>query len=246
MHGMVFSELKRFIDKNLGGNNWQSLLAELNLRKVYIPIQEYPDEEILALVSATSRKTGIHIYDLLVAFGKFIAPALLSSYHRQINPDWTLFDLLEHAESTIHKVVRLRNPGAKPPRLQINRLSADKLVIVYASSSKLYGLALGISQGLAEQFDEQVKITEEHCMLGADHACVLKIERVSTDTHSITFSHLKLSQQPSKTAAFAIKESITNNDTLPIVIVGTGPVGIQAAREILKHFPPTTPHCLWR
>ncbi len=237
MHGMVFGELKRFIDQNLGGSSWQSLLKQLDFRKVYIPIQEYPDEEILALVSAASHKTGITIYELLVAFGKFIAPTLLKSYHRQINPNWTLIDLLEQTESTIHKVVRLRNPGAKPPRLQIKRVDENKLVIIYSSPRKLCGLALGIAQGLAEQFGEQIKISEEHCMLRGNHTCEIEIERVNQSRQAVTFSHLCFSQHHTQILPDKIAVISTHADQAPIIIAGTGPVGIHAAREVLKLAP---------
>jgi len=236
---MVFGELKKFVDKNLGGDSWQSLLKQLNLRKVYIPIQEYPDEEILSLIGAASKHTGISIHDLLVVFGKFIAPTLLQSYHRQITATWTLMDLLEHTESTIHKVVRLRNPSATPPQLQIERINTDNIVITYTSPRQICGLALGIAQGLADQFGEQVEITEDHCMLLGDPACKIEIQRLSKDTSPVTFANLKFSQHVTETVIppLAIKKAQVNSDNAPIIIAGTGPVGIQAAREILKLAP---------
>ena len=38
-------------------------------------------------------------------------------------------DLFEQIEDTIHNVVRLRNPGAKPPQLRVERLTAEDIVI---------------------------------------------------------------------------------------------------------------------
>jgi len=243
MHGMVFGELKKFVDKNMGGDSWQSLLKQLNLRKVYIPIQEYPDEEILSLVGAASQATGISVHDLLIVFGKFIAPTLLHSYHRQITASWTLMDLLENTESTIHKVVRLRNPNASPPQLQIERINVDKIVITYTSPRRICGLALGIAQGLADQFGEQVEITQNHCMLSGDAACIIEIQRISQDKAPVTFANLKFSKHASEAVVpppLYSKKAIVNSADAPIIIAGTGPVGIQAAREILKlapHYP---------
>ena len=56
MHGLVFSELKKFVDHKLGPTAWTELLASAGLgNKFYMATQEYPDTEVVALVTAASR-----------------------------------------------------------------------------------------------------------------------------------------------------------------------------------------------
>ena len=124
MHGLVFSELKKFVDHRLGPAAWNELLASAGLgNKFYMATQEYPDTEVVALVTAASHKTKIPANDLLEAFGEFITPSLLRMFGHLAKPSWRTLEFIENAEEAIHSVVRINNPGAKPPRLHVTRYS---------------------------------------------------------------------------------------------------------------------------
>jgi len=77
-------------------------------------------------------------------FGEFIAPDLMATYPRLIRPEWRTLDVLVNAEQTVHKVVRLRNPGARPPLLRCARTTPEEVVITYASPRRLCALARGL------------------------------------------------------------------------------------------------------
>jgi len=51
---------------------------------------------------------------LLEDFGALSRRILIDMYWALIEPEWKTLDLLEHTEEAIHKVVRLKNPGAQP------------------------------------------------------------------------------------------------------------------------------------
>jgi hypothetical protein len=72
---------------------------------------------LVALVVAATKATGLKADAILEDFGEFIAPDLISMFRASIKPEWRTLELLEHTEETIHKAVRLRNPGATPPEL---------------------------------------------------------------------------------------------------------------------------------
>ena len=177
MHGIIFGELKKYVDAKLGGDTWNSLLEEAGLgTKMYMPIKEYPDSEAVAIVAAAATRVNQNIKEVLTDFGIFIAPDLLKLYHRQIDPAWKLLDLIENTEETVHRVVRLRNPGAKPPELRTKRISPDEVVIIYASLRRMCGLAIGIVNGVADQFHEPVEITESTCMNEGDPVCTISVK----------------------------------------------------------------------
>ncbi len=51
MHGIIFSELRKYAEAKHGSGTWSALLKQANLgNKVYLPLQEYPDAEVVALV----------------------------------------------------------------------------------------------------------------------------------------------------------------------------------------------------
>src|ERR1041385_4989680 len=125
MHGLLFSELKKFVVSKLGADSWNKLLVEAGLAsKIYMPNQTYSDEELVRLVTTASRMTGIPVADLEEAFGEFIAPELLKLYSTQINPAWRTLDVVEKTETFVHRAVRLKVPGASPPRGRIRRRSS--------------------------------------------------------------------------------------------------------------------------
>ena|SRR3989442_15674555 len=87
MHGIIFSELRKYAETKRGSGTWNALLKQANLgNKVYLPLEEYPDAEVVALVSAT----------VLEDFGEFIAPALMKMYGHLMRPEWKALDVIDN------------------------------------------------------------------------------------------------------------------------------------------------------
>ncbi|MBI5195002.1 MAG: heme NO-binding domain-containing protein [Nitrospirae bacterium] len=177
MHGIIFLELQKYVTAMLGNDAWNQLMNKAGIKqKIYLCSDAYPDQEIIALVSAFSKGTGESATALLEDFGKFIVPALFKMYRVLIKPEWKTLDVIEHAEGTIHKVVRIRNAGAHPPALKCTRLSPGEVVINYNSPRKLCALAKGIAQGIAAYFNERISINEKTCMLKNADSCSISIK----------------------------------------------------------------------
>ena len=176
MTGAIFLELKKYVDSKFGGNTWTNLLASAGLaEKEYSILSEYPDGDAMALVSAAVKATGQSAADILEDFGAFIAPDLLDMFWGAIQPVWKTLDVIEHTEGTIHSVVRLKNPGARPPELQVTRPKTDEVIIDYRSPRRLCALARGIARGLAGHFKETVVIAEAECMHRGDARCLISV-----------------------------------------------------------------------
>jgi hypothetical protein len=176
MHGVIFSELRKYVEDRLGESAWPKLLEEAGVAgRIFLPVKTYPDEDALTLVSTAVRLTGRAQDALLEDFGAFIAPDLLKMYGHLVDKDWKTLDVIEHTEETIHKVVRARNPGAAPPELQCSRPSKDEVVITYASPRRMCAIAKGIARGLAAHYDETVRVGERACMLKGDPECRITV-----------------------------------------------------------------------
>jgi heme-NO-binding protein len=176
MHGIIFSELKRFVEESVGNGKWPVLLHEAGLaRRTYLPTQEYPDAEAFALVAAACRITRLPAATLLESFGTFMVPDLVRLYGSLIDPTWRTLDVLEHTEAAIHRVVRLRNPGAKPPELVCRRERPDEVTIFYRSARKMCGVAIGIVHGLARHYAEDVAVQHGPCMNDGADECVIRV-----------------------------------------------------------------------
>src|SRR4029077_16440144 len=119
MHGIIFSQLRKYVETNRVASAWGTLLKQAHLEnRSYLSVSEYPDAEMEALVSAAAGMSGQTATVVLEDFGAFIAPLLMNMYRHLIPGDWKTLDVIEKTEETIHHVVRVQTPGAKPPVLR--------------------------------------------------------------------------------------------------------------------------------
>ena len=161
MHGIIHAELKKYVETNHGSDAWKAILKEAGLsNKIYMTISTYPDEEVVAIVTAASKLTQTPAENILEDFGEFIAPDLMIMYQPLIKPEWKTMEMLLHTEETIHRVVRLNNPGADPPRLQFEATGPNTLKFTYTSPRQMSAVAKGIIKGVAKHYGETLTIQE--------------------------------------------------------------------------------------
>jgi predicted hydrocarbon binding protein len=177
MHGIILSELKKYVTEKLGPGAWPKLLSEAGLpNKIYVASTSYPDEEVVALVEAASHLTGKPVDQTLSAFGEYIMPDLLRMYKTLLKAEWDALDLVENIETTIHTAVRMRNPGATPPQLKITRLSPKQVQIAYSSKRKMCALGKGMLTALGSQYHQPLTVTETRCMLRGAAECRIDVK----------------------------------------------------------------------
>ena len=178
MHGVLFAELKQFVVAKAGGEAWNQLCKEAGLEgKVFLPNQAYADGDLESLVVAGSKVTGIPVPQLQEAFGAYIAPQLLKLYGTQINPAWRTLDIVDHTESMVHRIVRIKMPGAQPPRLVTTRTDPNTVVMEYTSQRKMCAVAIGIIRGVGTHFKENIDVTESECMHKGAQRCLVTVRR---------------------------------------------------------------------
>lgn len=180
MHGIVFGELKQYVTARLGEHAWGELMAQTAAGpKLYLAVQEYPDEELGAILAAASKRTALPVPALLMDFGTFIGGHLVKMYRAYIRPEWKTIDVIEHTEERIHKMVRLQHDGARPPYLTTTRRSEDEIVVHYASARRLCSLAKGIATGIAAHYGETLQMTDLTCMLKGAATCEILMKRTA-------------------------------------------------------------------
>jgi hypothetical protein len=96
-------------------------------------------------------------------------------YGSLLDRSWDVFDVLEHTEQTVHRVVRRQNPGASPPRLSCERRGPKELVIRYDSRRRMCAIAKGIVRGLGRHFRVRLELAESACMQRGDDACLITV-----------------------------------------------------------------------
>lgn len=179
MHGIIHSELKGYVTSALGTDGWREVAQRAGVSETdYVSRQSYPDADVPAIVAAASTLSGQPAAALLRAFGAYLAPTLLSVYRPFVKSQWRTLDLIEQTESTMHRAVRLRDPGAAPPMLSVRRVSPHEVLVDYRSARRLCEVAEGIITGVAAHYGERVDISQSECMLRGDERCAIAVTLV--------------------------------------------------------------------
>ena len=178
MHGIIHLELEKFVVQTFGRDAWEQIVDRAGLAdRLYTPMQAYPDQDVVKVVEVAVSMTKKPAEELLEAFGEFLVPTYLSVYGPLLDSEWRTLDVIEHTEETIHRVVRMRQPGAAPPRLRVKRTAPDEVAIHYDSPRRLCSVARGITRGVAKHFGERVTISDQQCMHRGDAECVIVVKR---------------------------------------------------------------------
>ena len=98
MHGIIFAELKKFVDTNLGAEAWPALLEKAGLSPIFCP-SILPDERLCDGDRRCSI-TGTPADHLLESFGGS-SPRPDDDVRAYVRKEWTTLDVLEHTEETI-------------------------------------------------------------------------------------------------------------------------------------------------
>ncbi len=159
MYGIFHVELQNYIETKYGHDVWRATKKKAGLEdRFYMTVCTYLDSEAFAIVEAASELTGASRAALLEDFGEFIAPTLMKTHEPLINPEWGLAEFLFNTEEAIHRVVRLKNMGAQPPRLKFEQIGPNQLHFCYDSPRQMDAVAKGIIKGIAQHYGEIVTI----------------------------------------------------------------------------------------
>jgi len=184
MYGVIFDFLRSYVIERHGGRDtWDALLNEAGIGyKVYFPVAQYPDEEIVNLATTAARMLKASLPAVLEDFGHYTGPKLITYYDMFVRPEWRTFDVLENASARIHDAIHRYNPKRLPPRLVAKRLDANRMELTYQSERKLCMVAKGIVRGLKDHFGEAVEIRETQCMHSGAECCRFDLVRTVPGT----------------------------------------------------------------
>jgi hypothetical protein len=180
MYGVIFDFLREYVIENHGGKpTWDTLLKANGYNfKIFFPVTEYPDEEIVALAVTAAEALKLPLPAVLEDFGVHVGHRLVTFYHMYTKPlTWKTFEIIENAGPCIHHAIHKHNPLRKPPKLTAMRETETLMVLKYYSHRKLCPVVKGIIRGLGEHYNESFHIEETQCMHNGASECVFNIQR---------------------------------------------------------------------
>lgn len=176
MKGMVFTMLGEMVEERFGIDTWDDLIdiTEPASGGAYVATDVYPDQELIAYVTAMSERFDVPARDLVFAFGEYLLERFVG-IHPEFFEGHTAKSFLKSVHDVIHVEVRKLHPDVILPEFDYEDEARDALVMLYRSPRELCALAEGLIAGAGKQFGEAIDCTHSVCMhTGSDH-CRLEL-----------------------------------------------------------------------
>ncbi|MDX1804502.1 MAG: heme NO-binding domain-containing protein [Alcanivorax sp.] len=163
MHGVILSKLKDYVLDTRGADAWDAIRNDAGMPdSSFVPIRIYPDEDLDALLESAGKLTGLPRVSILEDFGEWVIPPLISMYRAMIPEDWDAVDFLTNVDERVHeRVIRMKDPEARPPSIGVTEVAPRELEITYRSHRNMSALAIGCVRGVAAYYGEEMQLLEK-------------------------------------------------------------------------------------
>ena len=162
MKGIIFTEFLEMVEDKFGYEAVDHIITESKDPEdgAYTAVNTYDHQQLVNLVLALHKKSGIPLRDLLMTYGRHLFGQLARSYEHFLEGVTDPFDLLIDIELLIHTQVRKLYPEANPPRFNGERIDEDTMRLTYRSHRSMGDVAEGLMHGCADYFDERFEIEQ--------------------------------------------------------------------------------------
>ncbi len=163
MKGIVFTEFLEMVEDRFDPDMADRIIesSALESKGVYTAVGTYDPGEMVLLVGALSRETGVGVPDLLRTFGQHLFGRFVVAYPQFFTAGGSALDFLEGIEGTIHAEVRKLYPDAELPHFECNGRQDGSLTLTYASQRPFAVLAEGLIRGCVQHFGEPMDVAVE-------------------------------------------------------------------------------------
>jgi Haem-NO-binding len=173
VHGLIFASFGDYLAARLEPG---AAAAILDGEPAYLLSESYPDERLVELLGRAAQATGRGEAELLRDFGAFTAEQTFARlYPAQFAHAGGTRAFLLGVETYIHELVRATMPTARPPELTVREAGPEGVAIEYASPRRLCHLLIGLTEGTAGHYGEEVELVETACMHRGDASCLFDV-----------------------------------------------------------------------
>lgn len=163
MKGVVFCELFELVENQFGYELVDRLidLCELENDGAYTRVGTYSCSELLTIVTALSKETGMPIPDLVKVFGGHLFGKFFADNEETLKSYRNTFDLLVAVEDIIHVEVRKLWDNVELPSFEYERPDSKNLVMTYNSTRPFADLCEGLILACIEHYQESISVRRE-------------------------------------------------------------------------------------
>lgn len=181
MLGLLFAELKRFLENEGIATVWRDSVAAAGLEvPTFAAPHKNDDEAFHSLVQAAAARLQTNPSHLLGDLGERLGHNLVLAYRDAIDPSWSTIDVLERTQSAIRTVASHGGNDADPPHFATHLEDYDAIVFDWYAPKKLCPLAKGVVRGIADVMGDRVDTQESFCVYRGDDHCEMTFRALET------------------------------------------------------------------
>ena len=182
MKGAVYIAFNELVENEMGLDIWEALLQQVQpaSQGIYTSVEDYPDDELFAMVEKLSELVQQPIAELVRYFGRHLFAALSAKYPMFVQNETDFFQFLASIDDVIHKEVRKLYDNPNLPDLRCDPVQGNTLVMHYHSPRRLCILAEGLIAGAAQHYGVEYELSHNPCMHQGAAECRFTIRRKLT------------------------------------------------------------------
>lgn len=160
MKGMVFTEFLDMVEEKFSPALADQIIGAAQGRTggAYTAVGNYDHTELVNMVVALGQATQVPVAELIRTFGHHLAGRFATLFGRFFSAHDNVLDFLASVDSVIHVEVLKLYPDAQLPSFKVAQRGPGHLLLDYSSSRHLHDLALGLIEGAAAHFGEEILI----------------------------------------------------------------------------------------
>jgi len=161
--GLVFTTLYDFCEAHFGADMVDDVIdaAALPHQGAYTSVGTYPFEEMVSLISALVRLSGISMPEIMERFGEFCFSSWVKRFPALFN-DRDIFDVLGDIDKFHEEEVRRLYPDAVLPSFKVMSRTPNELILEYCSCKPVADLAVGVIRGAGNHLGSPVDVSYEN------------------------------------------------------------------------------------
>jgi hypothetical protein len=160
MKGTIITCLRELVVARKGPGAWREVLGRANVDSatIFMLSQDVDEGEAVAMFNSAAKVLGLDWQGLCDAFGHHwcvvYAPNIYKSFYmKHKNVKAFMLDI-----NAMHERMTAAMPSARPPRFRAVA-EGNSLLISYESPRGLIDLAIGLTRGMGDYFNEKISVT---------------------------------------------------------------------------------------
>ncbi|MTH95844.1 heme NO-binding domain-containing protein [Roseibium sp. RKSG952] len=160
MLGVVFTEFMEMVETEFSFDTADEILelSGIGGDRGFTAVQDYDHNDMVRLVAALHKVTGLEIDTLIMTFGSHLFSRFRVTHAQFFDGATGSLEFLENIEEYIHVEVKKLYPNAELPTFRCIRHAPDRLEMNYSSTRPFGDLAHGLIRGCGDHFGESLNI----------------------------------------------------------------------------------------